>query len=128
MGTPWTAPYDFDIRKKPGTLNTPTGGVISRVHPDGFNVLFADGSVWLMSVSVPLPTLQNFFTIEGARKYDREACYGAMSLGNTRVLAHLAIVKKSGGRLESAIGGVLIRARPSTTDETEKQTPWKGSE
>jgi len=79
-GIPWPAPGDFDIRTMPRTINAPDGKGISGQIPGGFVVLFADGDAWFMSDKTPFETLEKFFTLAGAKKYDREALLGPFAL------------------------------------------------
>ena len=79
-GIPWPAPGDFDIRTMPQTISAPDGKGISSRYPGGFHVLFADGAVWLLSDKVPFDTLESFFTIERARKQDRDKLLGPFAL------------------------------------------------
>lgn len=55
---PWTKPQDVEIAQHP-TLNDPDG--LSSAHPQGLNVLFADGSVRFLHQSTNQETLQNLF-------------------------------------------------------------------
>ncbi len=75
-GIPWPAPGDFDIRTMPETINAPDGKGISSRYPGGFHVLFADGDVWFLSNKIPFETLKKLFTVENAKKYDREKLLG----------------------------------------------------
>jgi len=79
-GIPWPAPGDFDIRTMPRTINAPDGKGISSRYPGGFHVLFADERVWLLSDDVPFETLEKFFTVEEARKHDRDEVLGPYTL------------------------------------------------
>jgi hypothetical protein len=79
-GIPWPAPGDFDIRTMPRTINARDGKGISGQNPGGFVVLFADGQSWFMSEKVPFETLEKFFTIDGAKKHDREKLLGPFAL------------------------------------------------
>jgi hypothetical protein len=75
-GIHWMQPGDFDIRTMPKTINAPDGRGISSRYPGGFHVLFADEIVWFLSDKVPFEALEKFFTIEGARKNDRQKILG----------------------------------------------------
>jgi hypothetical protein len=79
-GIPWPAPGDFDIRTMPRTINAKDGRGISGQNAGGFVVLFADGQVWFISDRVPFETLEKFFTISGADKFDREVLLGPLTL------------------------------------------------
>jgi len=59
------APGDLDVRNVPASI---TEGLDGR----GVYVAFADLSVWYLRKDVPLEDLKKFFSIEGARKYDRD--------------------------------------------------------
>ena len=63
-GIHWMQPGDLSIDHVPPTI---TSGVTGR----GVHVVFADGLVWFLSRDVPLEKLKKFFTIDGARKNDR---------------------------------------------------------
>jgi prepilin-type processing-associated H-X9-DG protein len=69
-GIHWMEPGDFDLRTMPRTINARDGRGISGAHPLGFHVGFADGSVAFVSNDVPFETLEKFFTIEGAKRYE----------------------------------------------------------
>lgn len=75
-GIPWPAPGDFDIRTMPRTFNAPDGKGISSRTAGGFHVIFADGRVLFLSDKTPFETLEQFFTIEEAKKHDREQVLG----------------------------------------------------
>ena len=83
-GIPWPAPGDFDVRTMPRTINAKDGKGISGQNPGGFVVLFADGWVWFMSEKIPFETLAKFFTIEGAKKHDREKLLGPFALDRVK--------------------------------------------
>lgn len=68
----WMSPGDFDIRTMPRTINDQNGGGISGRDSREFHVIFADGSVWLLSREVSFGELEKFFTVDGARVNDRE--------------------------------------------------------
>jgi len=42
----------------------------------GYAVLFADGSPWILSCQLPFSDLCKFFTVAGARQYDRDKILG----------------------------------------------------
>jgi Protein of unknown function (DUF1559) len=71
-GVHWMEPGDFDIRTMPKTINVATGKGISSHHAAGFHVAFADGSVWYLKNNVPFEELSKFFTVAGAKEYDRD--------------------------------------------------------
>ena len=75
-GVHWMQPGDFDIRTMPRTINAADGRGISSRYPGGFHVLFADLEVWFLSDKVPFETLKRFFTLEGAKRNDREKDLG----------------------------------------------------
>ncbi|MEN6449568.1 MAG: hypothetical protein ABFC96_03670 [Thermoguttaceae bacterium] len=79
-GIPWPAPGDFDIRTMPRTINAKDGKGISGQNPGGFVVSFADGQAWFISEKIPFETLEKFFTIEGAKKHNREKLLGPFAL------------------------------------------------
>ncbi len=68
-GIPWAAPGDLDIRNVPASITRGLDG-------KGVHVVFADQSVWYLRKDVPLDVLRTFFTIEGARRFDRERLLG----------------------------------------------------
>lgn len=70
-GIHWMEPGDFDLRTMPQTINARDGRGISSRHPGGFHVLFADQQTWFLSNRVPFAEVRKFFTVEGAKKYDR---------------------------------------------------------
>jgi hypothetical protein len=65
----WPEPGDLDIHEIPESI---TGGI----DGDGVHVLFADGAVWFLRNEVPLENLKKFFTVEGAKRFDREQLLG----------------------------------------------------
>ena len=75
-GIHWMQPGDFDIRTMPETVNALDGHGISSRHPRGFHVLFADLQYWFLSDQVPFETLKKFFTIDEAKRNDREQVLG----------------------------------------------------
>jgi hypothetical protein len=68
-GIRWAEPSDLNIRNIPDSI---TQGVDGR----GVLVAFADGKVWFLRADVPLDELKKFFTIEGAKRNDREQVLG----------------------------------------------------
>jgi hypothetical protein len=60
----WMAPGDIDAEEIPPYFTAGPEG-------DGLYVGFADGSVWLLRPGTPMDVLRKFFTIEGARTFDR---------------------------------------------------------
>lgn len=72
----WMSPKDFDIRTMPRTIGDRDTGGISGTCRSGFFTVFADGTVMHLGNDVPFETLEKFFTLEGARRYDREAELG----------------------------------------------------
>jgi prepilin-type processing-associated H-X9-DG protein len=64
-GIDWAAPGDLPISEI-------TASVLSGLDGHGVNVLFADGTVWYIPHEVRFEDLKKFFTIEGARQFDRE--------------------------------------------------------
>ena len=71
-GCHWMRPGDFDVRTMPHTICDPKGKGISSRHKGGFNVLFADAVVMFLRTDIPFETLAQFFTVDGAKKHDRE--------------------------------------------------------
>ena len=68
-GTHWAAPGDLPIDQVDASI-------LQGLDGHGVLVLFADGQVWLVPPDVPLEDLEKFFTIEGAKKYNREQILG----------------------------------------------------
>ncbi len=68
-GTHWMAPGDLSIDDVPESL-------VEGLDGYGLQVLFADGTVWFLNADVPLVDLRRFFTIDGAKEYDREEVLG----------------------------------------------------
>jgi hypothetical protein len=62
---PWMAPGDLDVTKVPEKIT-------SGVDGEGVMVAFADGAIWHLRRDIPLADLKKFFTIEGAKEYNRE--------------------------------------------------------
>ena len=77
-GIPWPAPGDFDIRTMQKMADpTSIWGLSAR----GFQVVFADKQVWLLSKKIPFETLERFFTVDSADIHDREELLGPYALG-----------------------------------------------
>lgn len=74
--THWMQPGDFDIRTMPRIINEPAGTGISGTCAGGFCVGFANGDAWMLRNDTPFDTLALFFTIESARKHDRDKMLG----------------------------------------------------
>jgi len=68
-GVHWMEPGDLDINAIPPSI---TAGLDGK----GLHVGFADGNVWYLDAGVPLEHLKSFFTVEGARRLDREEVLG----------------------------------------------------
>ena len=68
-GLHWMEPGDLSIDQVPDSITQGVDGY-------GVHVLFADGWVWVLRPDVPLEDLTKFFTIEGAKRYDREQALG----------------------------------------------------
>ena len=64
-GVHWMQPGDIDVDRLPESL---AEGVDGR----GISVLFSDGAIWHLKPDVPLDELKKFFTIKGAKQFDRE--------------------------------------------------------
>lgn len=73
VDTYWMEPGDLHIDHIPDNLTAGPEG-------DGFHVLFADGTVWFLKAEVPLDDVKKFFTLEGARQYDRDVVLGPYAL------------------------------------------------
>jgi len=72
-GIHWMEPGDLAIDQVPESITQGVEGY-------GVHVLFADASVWMLRPDVPLEDLKQFFTIEGARRYDRDEVLGPYAL------------------------------------------------
>jgi len=68
-GIYWAEPRDLDVSEIPDSITSGFDG-------DGVHVLFADGTVWYLRKEVPLDDLKKFFTVEGAKHFDREQVLG----------------------------------------------------
>lgn len=68
-GTHWMEPGDLNINQVPESI-------VKGVDGDGVHVLFADGAVWFLRPDTPLDGLKKFFTIEGAKRHNRERVLG----------------------------------------------------
>jgi hypothetical protein len=75
-GIHWMAPGDLSLDNIPESL-------VYGLDGDGFHVLFADGQIWFLSSDVPLEKVQKFFTIDGAKKHDREQTLGPYALSRS---------------------------------------------
>jgi hypothetical protein len=64
-GIHWMEPGDLDVEDVPESITRGVDAV-------GVLVVFADGAVWLLRPDVPLSELKKFFTIESAKRYDRD--------------------------------------------------------
>jgi len=69
FGFSWAEPGDLEIREIPETITRGIDG-------DGVHVLFADAAVWYLRKEVPLDDLKKFFTVAGAKQFDREQVLG----------------------------------------------------
>jgi hypothetical protein len=56
----------------PRTIQAPDGKGISSRNPNGFLIMFGDGSVHRLKHSIPFDLLSEFFTIEEAKKNSRD--------------------------------------------------------
>jgi prepilin-type processing-associated H-X9-DG protein len=65
----WMEPGDLRVDEVPESI-------VKGVDGEGVHVLFADGSVWFLGADVPLEDLKKFFTIDGAKQYDRQEVLG----------------------------------------------------
>jgi hypothetical protein len=63
-GLHWMQPGDLSIDHVPPTIT-------SGLYGKGVHVVFANGDVWFLKNDVPLENLKKFFTIDGAKKNDR---------------------------------------------------------
>jgi len=72
--THWMAPGDLDVNDVPESITEGTDG-------EGVVVAFADAEAWFLSHDVPIADLRKFFTIEGAKRYDREKVLGPYEHG-----------------------------------------------
>ena len=67
--TLWAEPGDLDVDQLPENLTKGPAG-------NGFHVLFADGAVWYLRSEVPLAEVRKFFTVDGAKQYERRVVLG----------------------------------------------------
>lgn len=67
----WMQPGDFDVRNIPRKVDDASCRCISSSHRQGVHVGFADGSVWYLRNDVPFESLEKFFTVDSAKKHDR---------------------------------------------------------
>jgi hypothetical protein len=65
----WMEPGDLSLDEVSETITKGLDG-------EGLHVLFADAAVWYLRADVPLDDLKKFFTIAGAKQYDREEVLG----------------------------------------------------
>lgn len=72
-GIHWIAPGDLQLDSIPESL-------VQGLDGDGFLVLFADQQIWFLSADVPLEVVKKFFTIENAKKHDRDQILGPYAL------------------------------------------------
>jgi hypothetical protein len=72
-GILWMEPGDLAIDQVPESITQGVDGY-------GVHVLFADGSVCVYRPDVPLEDLKKFFTIEGAKQYDRNEVLGSYAI------------------------------------------------
>lgn len=70
--THWMEPGDLNIEELASSEKTKR----LLLGKSGYVVLFADGAGWVLSRKLPISDLCKFFTIEGARQYDREKLLG----------------------------------------------------
>lgn len=63
-GVHWAEPGDIHIDHLPENFTSGT-------TEDGIMVMFLDGTVWFIHRNIPVDTLKQFFTVKGARQYDR---------------------------------------------------------
>ena len=77
----WMKPGgDLHIDKMPQCIDVQSGHGISGHDPEGFFVTFADGAIRLISNNVPFNELKKFFTLRGAKKFDRDKSLGKYRL------------------------------------------------
>lgn len=69
-GVHWMEPGDLDVGAVPPSI-------IRGLDGGGVHVLFADGSVWFLDADTPLDDIAKFFTIAGAKQFDREKILAA---------------------------------------------------
>jgi hypothetical protein len=70
--THWMEPGDLNVEQL--TPSDDTKRLL--LSKDGYIVLFADGDGWVLSPKTPLSDLCKFFTVAGARRFDRETLLG----------------------------------------------------
>lgn len=67
----WLAPQDFDVERMSLKVNDSAALSISRTHPRGPAVLFADGQVFRLPPDIDENTLRAMITINGGEPIDR---------------------------------------------------------
>jgi hypothetical protein len=75
-GLHWMEPGDLDVRMMPRSINHPSGKGIAGINPEEFHVGFADGQVWCLRSNISFEDIEKFFTVEGAKQFDREEVLG----------------------------------------------------
>ncbi|PQO42397.1 hypothetical protein C5Y93_29135 [Blastopirellula marina] len=79
----WLEPRDFDVETMSFQINDPDRPSISSHHPDGANVVFADGQVMFLTNELPPEVLQAMITIDGGEKIIQDdAAPGGYRLAN----------------------------------------------
>lgn len=66
--THWMEPGDLNVEQL--DVSETTQSLLC--GENGYAVLFADGAPWVLSNDLPISELRKFFTIEGAKQYDRD--------------------------------------------------------
>ena len=67
----WMAPGDWNVDGDLSSVGSSC--IIGGQHAGGFHVAFADGAVWFLSDKVPFEVGRQFFTLDGARRCDRDS-------------------------------------------------------
>jgi hypothetical protein len=70
--THWMEPGDLNVNELSPSEKTKR----LLLGKDGYAVLFADGDGWVLSPETPISDLYKFFTIDGAKKFDRNQVLG----------------------------------------------------
>jgi hypothetical protein len=76
----WMQPGDVDLPRLLSTEWEQGIGDFEPNLPDGFLIAFVDGAVWSIRQDVPREAISKFFTVESARRFDREEVLGPYTI------------------------------------------------
>jgi hypothetical protein len=114
FGYHWMEPGDLKLDELSSLLTVGLDG-------KGLHVGFADEQVWFLDSSVPLEDLKPFFTVDGARQYDREEKLGPYRRERVRS------TPSDAGRLVLLWLGTLLPASRERTSHFPANAWFKGS-